>query len=173
MTVKTYYPNSVTQNSANFIASFTNLTNVKTENNDYAYASVDGKSGTKHTPAKITATNFNISIPTGARLNKITVQYKQRKTPSSGHYPALPAPKITLANTGLQTLAGTTPNSTAQVCEKEFAATSVAISNVTSSNFGVVLEYQKNTNEYEGELWVYWIRVLVDYTPTTYTITHH
>ena len=172
MTTQTFYPNSVTQNSANWLAAFTTLNNIKTYNDDYTYASVDGKSGTKHTPAKITATKFNISIPTGAKVNKITVQYKQRKMAGDDGYPMLPAPKITLANTGLQTLAGTTPNSTAQVCEKVFAVSSVPVSNITSDNFGVVLEYQKNTSEHDGELRVYWVRVIVDYTETVYTITN-
>ena len=169
MTVKTYYPSTVTQNSAAWIASFTTLNNVKNSNNDYAYAAVQGKSQTKHTPAKITATHFNINIPEGAVINKITVQYKQRKMPNNGTYPNLPAPKITLANTAASTMAGTTPNSTAQVCEKEFKF-SPNRANVNSNNFGVVLEYQKNLNESSGELWVYWIRVIVDYTETKYTI---
>ena len=134
---------------------------------------MNGKSATKNTPAKITATNFNVSLPTGAKLNKITVQYKQRKTAIDGHYASLPAPKITLLNTGLQTLAGTVPGSTPAVCEKVFAASTVNKNNVIgNSNFGVALEYQKNTNEYSSELWVYWVRIIVDYTPTIYGVSN-
>ena len=92
MATKTFYPATVAQNSATWIAGFTSLNNIKVYNDDYAYSTVNGKSATKNTPAKITATNFNVSLPTGAKLNKITVQYKQRKTaldvfcPCSLHY---------------------------------------------------------------------------------------
>ena len=173
MATKTFYPATVAQNSATWIAGFTSLNNIKVYNDDYAYSTVNGKSATKNTPAKITATNFNVSLPTGAKLNKITVQYKQRKTAIDGHYASLPAPKITLLNTGLQTLAGTVPSSTPAVCEKVFAASTVNKNNVIgNSNFGVVLEYQKNTNEYSSELWVYWVRIIVDYTPTIYGVSN-
>ena len=173
MATKTFYPATVSQNSATWIAGFTSLNNIKVYNDDYAYSTVNGKSATKNTPAKITATNFNVSLPTGAKLNKITVQYKQRKTAIDGHYASLPAPKITLLNTGLQTLAGTVPGSTPAVCEKVFAASTVNKNNVIgNSNFGVVLEYQKNTNEYSSELWVYWVRIIVDYTPTIYGVSN-
>ena len=173
MATKTFYPATVSQNSATWIAGFTSLNNIKVYNDDYAYSTVNGKSATKNTPAKITATNFNVSLPTGAKLNKITVQYKQRKTAIDGHYASLPAPKITLLNTGLQTLAGTVPGNTPAVCEKVFAASTVNKNNVIgNSNFGVVLEYQKNTNEYSSELWVYWVRIIVDYTPTIYGVSN-
>ena len=173
MATKTFYPATVAQNSATWIAGFTSLNNIKVYNDDYAYSTVNGKSATKNTPAKITATNFNVSLPTGAKLNKITVQYKQRKTAIDGHYASLPAPKITLLNTGLQTLAGTVPGNTPAVCEKVFAASTVNKNNVIgNSNFGVALEYQKNTNEYSSELWVYWIRIIVDYTPTIYGVSN-
>lgn len=173
MATKTFYPATVAQNSATWIAGFTSLNNIKVYNNDYAYSTVNGKSATKNTPAKITATNFNVSLPTGAKLNKITVQYKQRKTAIDGHYASLPAPKITLLNTGLQTLAGTVPGNTPAVCEKVFAASTVNKNNIIgNSNFGVVLEYQKNTNEYSSELWVYWVRIIVDYTPTIYGVSN-
>ena len=173
MATKTFYPATVSQNSATWIAGFTSLNNIKVYNDDYAYSTVNGKSATKNTPAKITATNFNVSLPTGAKLNKITVQYKQRKTAIDGHYASLPAPKITLLNTGLQTLAGTVPGSTPAVCEKVFAASTVNKNNVIgNSNFGVALEYQKNTNEFSSELWVYWIRIIVDYTPTIYGVSN-
>ena len=173
MATKTFYPATVAQNSATWIAGFTSLNNIKVYNDDYAYSTVNGKSATKNTPAKITATNFNVSLPTGAKLNKITVQYKQRKTAIDGHYASLPAPKITLLNTGLQTLAGTVPSSTPAVCEKVFAASTVNKNNIIgNSNFGVALEYQKNTNEYSSELWVYWVRIIVDYTPTIYGVSN-
>ena len=173
MATKTFYPATVSQNSATWIAGFTNLNNIKVRNDDYAYCTVNGKSATKNTPAKITATNFNVSIPTGAKLNKIRVQYAQRKTAIDGHYASLPAPKITLLNTGLQTVTGTVPTSTRDIREKVFDVSTVSKNKIVgNSNFGVVLEYQKNTNEYSSELWVYWVRVIVDYTPTIYGVSN-
>ena len=82
MTIKTVYPNSVSQSSENNtkFREFNDLNNVKNNSSSYAISKstnsgIASKTGTHNRPSTITAKNFSCNIPTGSKISKITLEY--------------------------------------------------------------------------------------------------
>jgi hypothetical protein len=168
---KTFYPNTTTQTNQSNERQFSNLNNIK-KYADYAQSSslIAGKTGTHNKPSKLTATHFNINLPTGSEITSIKVEYAHQKVSYQGGTPNIPAPTIDLANVSVAAKTGKTPTTTMKASSVTFTGT-FTMSKVTSNSFGVVINYPKNVNTNPGYLRVKYIRVVVYYKEPSYSIT--
>jgi len=203
MSVKTYYPTSVSQSSGGKFRKFKDLNNIKNSKNTYAISEADitKKDGSHNTPSDISCTNFNVSLPSGSEITKIVVEYKFKKTATvKDKYPSLPAPVISLLNSGNTQYKGSAPTKTLKGFTKTFKGTKTGkkkkvkvnttvngkktvktkevdvlkdfeTTKVQNSSFGVKFEFPKNTNNYTGKLEIQFIRIKVHYREPSYKIS--
>lgn len=167
MTVKTVYPHTLSQSSGSNIQSFNNLANLKNANNTYAKTNkIAKKSGTRKTPAAITAKNFKANLPAGSKINKVTVEY-------AADYEG----DVSIGKPTLNILKITGDNKKGKALTKTLTKTSVTwtgnhyISNMNSADFGVKISFPANTKNGEGYVKLKYIRIIIDYTPPNFSIT--
>lgn len=167
MSVKTLYPHTVSQSSGSSIQSFNNLSNVKNNNNTYAKTNqIASKTGTKKTPAAITATNFKANIPAGSKINSVTVEYAADYEGNiSIGKPTINILNITGDNKKGKALTKTVTKSTAKWTGNHIVA------NMNSANFGVKISFPSNTKANTGYVKVKYIRIIIDYSEPNFTVT--
>lgn len=96
---QTYYPTKVHQGEGGAFRTFKDINVIKNMGNGYAESRADilGKSKSPNRPATITADHFNLNLPEGAILNKVTVRFKHSKTGDSNQKSCnIGAPTVTL-----------------------------------------------------------------------------
>lgn len=167
MTKITVYPHSLSQSSGSSIQSFNNLANLKNSKDTYAKTGqIASKSGTRKTPAAITAKNFKANIPTGSKINSVTVEY-------AADYEGT----ITIGKPTINILNITGENKKGKALTKTMTKTSVTwkgnhtIANMNSSDFGVKISFPANTKADVGYVKVKYIRIIIDYTAPNYRVT--
>ena len=104
MTKKICYPGSISQYTGNDhkYLKFKNLSNIRSPNNKYAETAdaIRAKnSSTDNKPSYLVLKNFNAQIPTGSKINSITVEYKHYITATTtGKYPNIGASTLQISN---------------------------------------------------------------------------
>ncbi len=183
MTKKTFYPNTVDSTTGNKYRSFKDLKNIKNETTSYAESSdlIHGKSKTPNRPAPLTLSNFKMNIPTGSKINSVTVEYSHCKTEFEGKVPNIPGPDITLGKVVNATKKGSAPTAVFKKNSVTFKPGGkvsknskkkigdITVSKLNNSNFNVHFNYPANTNKHEGKLQIRFVRIIVDYTEPTYS----
>ena len=172
MSTKTLYPNTLSQSSGIPYRQFADLSNVKNSKSTYARSkNLDGgiasKAGTYHTPSKITATNFNANIPTGATINSVTVEYAADKE----GYLSIGKTTVDLTGVTIDAKNGKALTTTVTKSSVKFTSSNLTVSKVNSSSFGVTIAFPKNSTYNTGYVKVQYIRIIIDYTTPNYTIT--
>lgn len=175
MSSKSYYPTNVTQTTGGKYKTFDNKDNIKTASG-YAECHVGGKSASLNRPSTIFVNKFSANIPNGAMITKVTVKYKHSKAPYNGHDCNVQAPTISLMNGDaiLHTGSGTNLSKKGQAPTPTATERSVvfqnnlAVSIVNSNNFKVKVDYPTNANNYEGYVRLYYVKVIIEYTESTY-----
>lgn len=174
MPVKTCYPNIVSQNTGDAFRKFKDLNNVKSSSdNTYAVSNglIHGKNGTNpRQPSTVTVKGFNVNLPVGAEITRIHVDFRHQKTKYQDEVCNLPAPKVSLVGTVTGSVTGNAPSTTAKTVSKTFNI-SPNIVDVNNSNFGVEINYKKNTNNKEGYIRLYWVRIRVEYELSEYNLS--
>lgn len=167
MTVKTVYPHTISQSSGSNIQSFNNLSNLKNDNSTYAKTGqIASKSGTRKKPASITAKNFKANIPSGSKINKVTVEY-------AADYEG----NITIGKPTINILNIKGDNKNGKALTKTLTKTSVSwsgdhtIANMNSSDFGVSISFPANTKADVGYVKLKYIRIIIDYTAPNYKVS--
>ena len=140
-------------------------------------------------------------MPVGSIVNKITVEVKHSKDGDSNQKSCnIPAPQISLLYnghvayttkvTGADRYEYTRKGQAAKMVVDDFPVTFngkqvipltskkktvtyelLSRNIVNDSSFGVRVDYPTNTNNYEGKIKLYWVRVKVDYTPSSYALS--
>lgn len=192
----TKYAGTVTQVTGGKYCSFSNLNNIKNnDNGSYAVSNVliQGKSESPNRPSTITCTNFKFNLPVGAEPTKVIVTYRHQKVAGSDYsskYPKritnIPAPTISLVGVNGFSSKAVAPKTSMESHTKTFKAnlkdnknldhtvTSNAILTrtiVNSSNFGVKINYPTNTNEYNGYMRISFVRITVEYKVSSYNVS--
>ena len=182
----TKYPSSVSQSSVstkNKYHAWANLDNLKNSSSS-SYAQCGGagsplqpKSASSHNrPAKFVAkfnrnstTKFN--VPTYADVDSIVVEYAHSIPASSGKYANVGAPKISLYNGTklLQSKTGVKPGKTTATKKLSFNSFNQSI--VNSTDFNIKIEYPSNVSSNKGYVRMNILRVTVNYTVPSYTLT--
>ena len=199
MSTKTFYPNKVTQTTGGKYRTFKDLAVIKNAGNGYAVSNgnIKGKKSSPNRPSTITCTDFRCKLPVGSIVNSITVEVKHSKDGSSNQKSCnIPAPTVSLMYNGhvaySTNVSGATRydyskkgqapkmvvdsftdtfNGKATVNKKTVKYTMLSRSVVNDSSFGVRVNYPTNSNEYEGTVKVYWVRVKVNYTTSSFAMS--
>ena len=169
MTTKTLYPQTLTQTSETNTSyrEFNNLNNLKNKNNTYARTGqIASKSGTHKRPSTITATKFSANLPTGSKINKITVEYEAAY---EGNI-SIGKTSLDLVNVNVAAKNGKSLTKTVTKSSVSFTG-NFSIGSVNSNSFGVKLSFPSNTKADVGYVKVKYIRIIIDYKAPNYTIT--
>lgn len=165
----TRYAKTIAQSAAAKEVKFNNLVNVNQGNGFAKTGLIAGKTGAKNKPSTITVTNFNINLPTGAEVSKVTVEYMHGIEKYKGKTPSIPAPAIVLLNVGVNSLKAKTPTTTMSKGAVSWTFTGDITSKLKSSNFGVKINYPRNTSSNRGYLKLQYLRVVVTYKKPEYS----
>ena len=176
MTIKNKYCNTITQTEGGHYRIFNHTSNIKNKEDTYAETNtILGKSQNLNRPSTLTLTNFKTELPTGAKVTKIKVYYKQRKTGGCN----IGAPTITLMADGKPLkYSGSQKNCTkkGQAPTHEDITETVTFKSawqwrtINGGNFGVKIDYPTNSNEKEGTIRLYYVRLEVTYVTANYGI---
>ena len=195
MTIKQAYPTRIEQTTGGKFRKFRNLFNLKTNANiAITEAPVEGKPGgktphnsTKIQPSTISVTNFKLNIPQYAKIKKITAYYRHAKTKTSKnakHICNIGAPKINIVRrekngtySQLRTAKGSAPTETAKTHSVSFNVkgtknqTPLSREVMNSADFGVEIEYPKNSNYYEGYVVIKYLMLQVEYVEPSFGLS--
>ena len=165
MTSTTKYPKTITQTTGNWIRGFANINNIK--NGTSSYAETNGTIKAKNTapdrPATITCTNFGLGIPSAALVTKVTVQYRHNKIAYGSGVCSIPAPTVSLVGVSGASVKSVAPyKNGSNVCTHTFNK-SFTPAQLNSNNFGVRIAYGQNTNNKQGYVRLFFVRVIVEY----------
>lgn len=126
---------------------FVNLDALKADDGSYATCSnLGGKNGTYNRPSTLTFKNFGISLPKNIKISKIIVGYGHNKITYSSKtaYPTIAGPTISLIN-----VSGSGKGNAVPVKYTKYTKSfnvSTTREKMVSSNFGVKIDYPKNTS---------------------------
>lgn len=154
--------------------SVSGLNNLKKES-DVAKLNVGKDTATKNRPAALTLRQFGISLPTGAEITNVVVEYAHKKVKGSNQKkaPNVLAPTIALRGFG----SGKNPSATGVAPTTTMKNRSVTFnfkptkSQVESSNFGVHISYPKNKNDASGHIELKYIRIKINYVAPKFQIS--
>lgn len=161
--------------SGNFeYGSVSGLNNLK-KYDSIAKLNVGKDTATKNRPAALTLRQFGISLPTGAEITNVIVEYAHRKVKGSNQKkaPNVLAPTIALRGFG----SGKNPSTTGIAPTTSMKNRSVTFnfkptkSQVESSNFGVHISYPKNKNDASGYIELKYIRIKINYVAPKFQIS--
>ena len=176
MTSLTKYPGSVSQTSGGKFRTFSNLGNIKnTTEGSWATSNgnIKGKDSTPNRPSTISCTQFHFNLPSGAEVTKVIVSYRHKKTgasSTSSHMCNIPAPTITLLGVSGFSGKGVAPSTTMKTNTKTFTGSQLTRAVVNANGFGCKIDYPTNTNSYEGTVSVSYVRIIVEYKTSDYTV---
>ena len=196
MSIKiTRTPNTIRQSSGSNYVMFSGYNNLKnTSASTYAISSTPIKkksASSGNRPATVSVSNFKAQVPANAVVKKIVVHYRhsRRAVCKSGNNDVpcassntdnrcnIPAPTISILNTNLSKK-GQAPY--AKINNKTYGklANTLTFENlyldasvVNSSNFGVKINYPKNSNEQTGYVLLTYLYVDIYYDAPSFTLT--
>lgn len=157
---------------------------VKKADGSYAYTStIASKSGTASKPGRIKTYNYRMGVPAGARVDSITVEWKNYiRNPSGGTtgVPNIPSVKVNLlGNTTLQskvkTKSAVVPTS-ATVWSLTWTASETGLTQeqllqvVNSGGFGAYINPSRNTNYNTGIYYIDYVKITVSYSVPNWTL---
>lgn len=172
MATSTKRPNTISQTTGSYASgkyyrSWYNLSNLKVSDKwadcGKSGTLIGGKNGTYPRPAPLKLTNFKFSIPSTAKISKITVYYRHYKSKVSGAYGSFNAPTIDLLNVSASAKKG----SAVPTSSTEYSVSwslSPSVSKVNSSSFGVSINYPANTNTNPDIIHLRNVRIVITYT---------
>ena len=169
------YPQTISQTTGGKYAVFNSLANLKnnTTGKHAITKLIKAKSSSPNRPSTVSATNFKLNLPTGARVTSIKVEYRQQLDPYNSKYPAINAPTVSLLGVNGYSKKGTAPNktlTTRTVTFKPSKTTDFSVTKLNSADFGVKINYPANTNKNSGYLRLSFIRITVNYKSPAYTV---
>lgn len=177
MVAITKYPSTITQTSTGIpFRNWSSLSNARANDNiDARCNDIATASGTYNRPGPLKATGFGFSIPSNARIDSIVVTYEHYKIShsSSTAHMSIAAPTLTLYNVGAASQLGNAPPTSRTAYSKTWTRSSTwqpTPAMVNSGNFGVGINYPKNTSTNPGDLALDYILVTVNYTLPTYSV---
>ena len=169
------YPQTTSQTTGGKYATFDSLANIKNNaSGKHAVTKlIKSKSSTPNRPSTISATNFKLNLPTGARVTSIKVEYRHDLQPYNSKYPSINAPTISLLNVSGYSKKGIAPNknlTTRSITFTPKKTTDFSTAKLNSNNFGVKINYPTNGNTNSGYLRVSFVRITVNYKSPSYTV---
>jgi hypothetical protein len=180
-TTNAKYATNVSQSTGGRFVTWSNLNNVRNAAKDsYAVSSVliKGKSESPNRPSTVSCTGFGFNLPLGAEPTKVTIEYNHKKNKGSSWTDKgkeicnIPAPTISLLGVSGFSSKGVAPGLDFVMRKKTFnVAGKLKRGDINSGNFGVKIDYPANTNKYNGWLSLAYVRIIVEYTPSQYSVS--
>lgn len=180
-TTNAKYATQVSQSTGGRFVSWSNLNNIRNAAKEsYAVSSViiKGKSESPNRPSTVSCTGFGFNLPVGAEPTKVTIEYNHKKNKGSSWTDKgkeicnIPAPTISLLGVNGFSSKGVAPGMDFIMRKKTFNVTGkLKRSDINSANFGVKIDYPANTNKYDGWLSLAYVRIIVEYTPSRYSVS--
>lgn len=171
------YPSTVAQiDSGVPYKNWSSLSNARANDNvDARCNDIGTASGSYNRPGPIKATGFGFNIPSNARIDSIVVTYEHFKISHSSEtaHMSIAAPTLALYNVGAGSQLGNAPPTSRTAYSKTWTRSSTwnpTPAMVNSGNFGVLLNYPKNTSSNPGDLALDYILVTVNYSLPTYSL---
>ena len=174
-----YYSQSIQYSKGKYSGNF-EYGSVSGANNLKKYDSVaklnvGTDTATKNRPAALTLRQFGISLPTGAEVSSIVVEYAHRKVKGSNQKkaPNVLAPTVSLLGLGSGSnlsKTGVAPTTSMKNRSVTFSVKPTK-SQVESNNFGVHISYPKNRNDASGYIELQYIRIKINYTAPNFQIS--
>lgn len=145
------------------------------DNSDARCDDIGSASGSYNRPGPIKVTGFGFNIPSTARIDSIVVTYEHFKIShsSASAHMSIAAPTLSLYNVGAGSQLGNAPPTNRTAYSKTWNRSSTwqpTPAMVNSGNFGVGINYPKNTSGNPGDLALDYILVTVNYTLPTYSV---
>lgn len=175
------YASQVHQSTGGRFVTWSNLNNIRNAAKDsYAVSSVliKGKSESPNRPSTVSCTGFNFNLPIGAEPTKVTIEYNHKKNKGSSWTDKgkeicnIPAPTISLLGVSGFSSKGIAPGMDFVMRKKTFNVTGkLKRGDINSANFGVKIDYPSNTNKYNGWLSLAYVRIIVEYTLSRYSVS--
>lgn len=115
---------------------------------------IAGKNGTYNRPGYLKITKFGFDLPNGTVVEKVIVHYAQQKTTLSSSkgiptYPIFNGATFTLLNTGKTAVGVPVP---IEYTHSTIEFTGVTIDQINDENFGIMIEYPKNSATNPGTI---------------------
>ena len=168
MTISTKFANNVTQTTGANYAEFTNL-NLLTEGGAISTITINGASSTPNRPSTLSFTGFGLDLPNGADINKISVHYLDGQI-SSGNI-NIPAPTITLLGVNGFSKQSSSPLKNQTTTHTiSWGNPSISRSELNANTFGFKIDYPANTGNGSGFLSVGNVYLVIEYTPSEYSL---
>ena len=169
------YPQTTSQTTGGKYATFDSLANIKNNaSGKHAVTKlIKSKSSTPNRPSTISATNFKLNLPTGARVTSIKVEYRHDLQSYNSKFPSINAPTISLLGVSGYSKKGIAPNknlTTRSITFTPKKTTDFSTAKLNSNNFGVKINYPTNGNTNSGYLRVSFVRITVNYKSPSYTV---
>ena len=160
--------NSVNQTTGGNYAEFQNITSMITSH-PVTTDTINGKDSTPNRPSTISFTNFGFEIPNGADITKITVRFWDEQTDSDSFN--IPAPTVTLLGvTGFQKQSTAPKKGSFIKHDIVWDNPNITRSQLNSNSFGFEIDYPANSGNGSGTLTLNRPFVLVEYTPSEYSL---
>jgi Phage tail protein. len=145
------------------------------DNSDARCDDIGSASGSYNRPGPLKVTGFGFNIPSTARIDSIVVTYEHFKIShsSASAHMSIAAPTLSLYNVGAGSQLGNAPPTSRTAYSKTWTRSSTwqpTPAMVNSGNFGVGINYPKNTSGNPGDLALDYILVTVNYTLPTYSV---
>ena len=155
------YPGSLSQTTGGKYSVFESLKNLKnnTTGKHAVTKLVKGKTGSPNRPSTVSATKFQLNLPTGAKVTSVKVEYRQDLQPYNGKFPSINAPTISLLGVSGYSVKGSAPTrsmTTRSVTFKPVKSGDFSSSRLNSNSFGVKINYPGNSGEGSGYLRLSW-----------------
>lgn len=145
------------------------------DNSDARCDYIGSASGSYNRPGPLKVTGFGFNIPSTARIDSIVVTYEHFKIShsSASAHMSIAAPTLSLYNVGAGSQLGNAPPTSRTAYSKTWTRSSTwqpTPAMVNSGNFGVGINYPKNTSGNPGDLALDYILVTINYTLPTYSV---
>lgn len=162
------YASNITQTTGGNYAEFTVL-NVLTGDGATSTNTINGANSTPNRPSTVSFTSFGFDLPKGADINRVTVHYVDARV-SSGNL-NISAPSITLLGVDgfVQRSSSPLMNNTTEH-NIRWNKPGIERSSLNSDEFGVKIDYPANTGNGTGSVVLGDVYIIIEYTPTEYTL---
>lgn len=175
MTTITVYPTSASSGGTNPpFKGWTNIGRVTSHDNKLAECHyIGGRNGSYPQPALITCKGFKFNIQDSVRIKKITVEYSDYRGEwkNTNSWVKLSAPTVRLLGTSLSKK-GAVPSTTWLGHSVVFDNLNLTGKDLKSKGFGVSIQYPKNSSTNVGNLFVDYIRLVVEYDKPVYVLSN-
>lgn len=176
MASKTKYPTHATQTSGGNFVQWSPLQNIMVNQREvYAHSNreIMGKDEPFNRPSTITVNRFDFNLPLGAEPTRVIIEFGHKKNKVNDRTCNIQAPLVSLTgvNSSFSKKAHAPALDWGNINTVTFNVKGKLTRNMVNSyDFGCIINYPKNSNDFAGFLSFSYVRMTVEYNVSNYTI---